>query len=377
MADCHLGSWRQPELSSLNIQHFQKAITLCLKEKVEFVLIAGDLFDSAYPSIDILKEAFREFRRLRETNIPVFIIAGSHDYSVSGKTFLDVLEKAGFCKNVARFEERNNTLLLHPTIYRNVALYGYPGKKSALEVAEIERIKLLDSPGLFTILMLHTTLRSVVPNPLVKSIDDSKLPPVNYLALGHLHINYCKNSKVYPGPIFPNNLSELEELQGGSFYLFNNGKIEKQKIQIKEVLVINYETFNTLNATDDILKILENTLVKDKIIIIKISGIIEQGKLSDINFARIEDYLKKRGAWTLLKNTSRLQLSQPGLELDTIDTEDIESQIIKKFESSSQGKFNKIIAPLIKVLQLEKIDEEKSSVFDERLLSETKKIIGL
>ena len=26
------------------------------------------------------------------------MIAGSHDYSVSGKTFLDVLEKGGFCE---------------------------------------------------------------------------------------------------------------------------------------------------------------------------------------------------------------------------------------------------------------------------------------
>ena len=33
--------------------------------------------------------------------MPCFIIAGSHDDSVSGKTFLDVLEKAGFAKNDA------------------------------------------------------------------------------------------------------------------------------------------------------------------------------------------------------------------------------------------------------------------------------------
>mgnify|MGYP001611354301 FL=1 len=91
MADCHLDGWRQPELNALNIQSFQQAVTICIKERVEFILIAGDLFDSAYPSIDSLKEAFKEFRRLKEANIPVFIISGSHDYSVSGKTFLDVL----------------------------------------------------------------------------------------------------------------------------------------------------------------------------------------------------------------------------------------------------------------------------------------------
>ena len=97
-SDCHLGSWRYPELQELNFQSFRKAVDTSIKEKVEFVLIAGDIFDSAYPPIEILKESFSEFRRLKEAGIPCFIIAGSHDYSASGKSFLDVLEKGGLKK---------------------------------------------------------------------------------------------------------------------------------------------------------------------------------------------------------------------------------------------------------------------------------------
>ena len=85
---------------------------------MNFVLIAGDLFDTAYPPIETLKRTFMEFRKLKEARIPCFIIAGSHDYSVSGKTFLDVLEKAGFCKNVAEFEEKDGKIILNPTIIR-------------------------------------------------------------------------------------------------------------------------------------------------------------------------------------------------------------------------------------------------------------------
>src|SRR3989344_4278040 len=93
IADCHLGSWKQQELQNLNLESFKSAVNTCIKEKVDFVLFAGDTFDSAYPPIEILKEAFSEFRKLKEAKIPCFIISGSHDYSVSGKTFLDVLEK--------------------------------------------------------------------------------------------------------------------------------------------------------------------------------------------------------------------------------------------------------------------------------------------
>jgi len=60
--------------------------------------------------------------------LPCFIIAGSHDFSVSGKTFLDVLEKAGFCKNIENFEENKEKIILNPTIYEGIAIYGYPGR---------------------------------------------------------------------------------------------------------------------------------------------------------------------------------------------------------------------------------------------------------
>jgi len=376
LADCHLDGWRQPELNALNILSFQKAISICIKEKVEFILIAGDLFDTSYPSIDILKIAFKEFKKLFDAKIPVFIIAGSHDYSVSGKTFLDVLEKAGFCKNVSNFEEHNDSIILQPTLHDNIAIYGYPGKKSGLEIDEIEKIKLQEAPGLFKILMLHTTIRSAVQNPKIKSVDDSKLPAVNYLALGHLHINFSKNEKVYSGPIFPNNLPELEDLQGGSFCIFNNGKIERREIKLKNILLIDYKTYNTLNAAEELLSLLQKENLRDKIIILRLSGIIEQGRTSDINFAKLDSYIKEQKAYLLIKNISKLSLQEPELQLDSINTEDIESQIIKKFEESNKSRFNYLINSLIKVLQIEKIDDEKSAIFEERLLSEAKKIIS-
>ena len=95
LGDCHLGGWNEQDIQELNLKSFQYAISKCINEKVNFILISGDLFDSPYPSIEILKEAFNEFRKVKEAKIPVYLIAGSHDYSVSGKTFLEVLEKGG------------------------------------------------------------------------------------------------------------------------------------------------------------------------------------------------------------------------------------------------------------------------------------------
>ena len=377
LGDCHLGGWKHPELKELNLKSFQYAIDKCIKYKVDFILITGDLFDSAYPSIEILKDSFFEFRKLREANIPVFLIAGSHDYSASGKSFLDVLEKAGFCKNTAAFIEKKDNIILEPTIFGNVALYGYPGKKSGLEIEEISKIKLQDSPGLFKILMLHTAIRSAVPNPMIEAVDDSKLPKVDYLALSHLHVNYSKEEKVYSGPIFPNNLQELEELKAGSFYIFDNGKITREEIKLKEVFIVSLEVKDALLATDTILQKLSKENVKDKIVILKISGSLEKGKTTDINFNKIESIARENGAYTLLKSTSKLHILESEIRFEQFSSDAIESEIIKKFELTNKNKFNSFILSLLKSLQVEKVEDERSMIFEERLISEINKVIGV
>ncbi len=375
LGDCHLGGWRHPELSDLNFRSFQKALEKCLDEQVDFILIAGDLFDSAYPSIEVIKETFNEFRKIKEANIPVFLIAGSHDYSVSGKTFLDVLEKAGFVKNVFKAEERDGQIILQPTIYKNVAIYGYPGRKSGLEVQDIERISIQDSPGLFRILMLHTTLRDAIGTLPIPAVNPENLPKVDYVALAHLHLKYEKENRVYCGPTFPNNAAELEDLKGGSFYIVNtSGKIERHEIHLKEVLKLDIEINNSLIGTEKIIKELDKEDLKDKILILKLKGILESGKISDIDFKKIEIYLREKEVYTFLKNTTKLQTTEPEIKIE-VQSEDIEKEIFSKFKEENPHKFNELIPQLFSILQMEKKEDEKSKVFEERLGSEFQKVI--
>ncbi|MCH7568563.1 MAG: metallophosphoesterase [Nanoarchaeota archaeon] len=378
MGDCHIGSWRQPQLMALNFQSFQVVVDRCIKEKVDFILIAGDFFDSAYPPIEVIKETFGEFRKLKNANIPVFFIAGSHDFSASGKTFLDVLEKAGFGTNVFRSEERDGRIILQPTIYKNIAIYGYPGKKSGMEVPEIEKIKLQDSPGLFKILMLHTAIRDAVGTLPIQAVDQEKLPEVDYTALAHLHIKYNKNRRVYCGPTFPNNSLELEELRGGSFYLIDTttGKIERQEIKLKEVIVIDLELTDAFIGTEKVIEELKKHILKDKIIILKLRGILERGKVSDINFNHIEEFTRTQEAYVLLRNTTKLQAPQTEISFE-LKSENIEEEIISKFREENPNKFNELIFQLISALQLEKKEDERTQIFEDRLLSEVRKIIKI
>jgi len=379
LGDCHLGSWRFPELQELNMQSFSKALDISIKEEVDMVLISGDLFDSAFPGIDILKQTFSQFRKLHEARIPCFIIAGSHDYSVSGKTFLDVLEHAGFCKNVAQYELKDDKIILQPVTHKGYAIYGYPGKKSGLEVHDLKKIQIQDSPGFFKILMLHTTIKQAIGSLPIESINLQELPKADYYALSHLHINFEKDNLVYSGPTFPNNFEELQELAYGQFYIIDyKDKVYKTKIplKLKETLPIKIEITNTLTATDEIIKKLEEYPLKDKIILIKFYGNISNGNISDINFDKIEQFAKTNGAFVFIKNTSKLIAETSKINVEIKDINKLEQEIIQGYLEHSPSKIKNKIPQIINSLSLEKNEGETNQIFGERIIKDLQKIIN-
>ncbi|MCK4997708.1 exonuclease SbcCD subunit D [Candidatus Pacearchaeota archaeon] len=388
LSDCHLGSWRQGELQDLNFKSFQVAVRNCVEEKVDFVLISGDLFDSAYPPIEILKESFAEFKKLHDAKIPVYLIAGSHDFSASGKTFLDVLEKAGFCKNVEDWEmQEDGRRKLKPTFHGDIAIYGYPGRKSGMEVEDLSSVY-FESMHQFTIFMIHTTIKDVVGTIPMESVEKEKLPLANYYAMGHIHqifdVQESNCRFVYPGPIFPNNFQELSDLQCGSFHMVEvNGpdiKTRSIKIPLKEVVTVNIVIDNGLTATQEIISELDKLNLRDKIVLLKLRGTLVQGKTGDIRFNEIEEFVLKKGVSVFLRNISALKLQELEFEMESFPTDNpqnIEKRIMDEYSKKNPADFNKYLSQLMMALSLEKNEDEKSIVYEDRLLSELKNILEL
>ncbi|MDP2947852.1 MAG: exonuclease SbcCD subunit D [Nanoarchaeota archaeon] len=386
LSDCHLGGWRQEELQKLNFDSFCKVLETCVNEKVDFILVSGDLFDSAYPPIEILKETFAQFKKLKENNIPVFLIAGSHDFSVSGKTFLDVLEKAGFCKNVGNSDVvSDDKIVLTPTFFKEVAIYGYPGKKSGMEIEDLKKT-CFQGVHPFTIFMIHTTIKDVIGTLPIEFIEKEKLPLANYYAMGHVHqvFESCQGPThfIYPGPTFPNNFQELADLKCGSFQIVeeNSGKIKYRNIKIllKDVVFLEIEIDNGPTATQLIISEIDKLNLADKIFLIKIKGTMKTGKTGDIHFNEIEDFVKKKGAYSFLRNISSVKM----IEADFIETsnenvENIEKKIIGEYAVRNPADFNKFLPQLMNALSTEKNEDEKSVIFEERLMSELKACLGL
>lgn len=387
LADCHLGGWRQEQLQKLNFQSFQEVIKFSIQEEANFILISGDLFDSAYPPIEILKETFAEFRKLNEANIPVFIIAGSHDFSASGKTFLDVLEKAGFCKNIEKSEvQEDGRIKLIPHMHNEIAIFGYSGKKSGMEIQDLQKTY-TDLINPFSIFMVHTTIKDVVGSIPMESIEKEKLPLANYYAFGHIHKRFetreANATHAYPGPTFPNNFQELADLKYGSFKLvtISDKGVETKTIEIKlkEVAYIEIKIENALTATEKIISELDKKNLNNKIVLLKLKGTLNQGKTGDINFSEIESFVDKKQAYVFLRNISSLKQEESEITLDESveNVEVLEEKIIQEYSEKNPADFNKYLPKLVDALSVEKNEDEKAIIFETRLLDELKKILEL
>lgn len=384
LADCHLGGWKIPEMESLSEETFKKAIDVCIQQKVDFMLIAGDFFDTALPSIDTLKLAALKLKELKESGIRCYVIAGSHDFSASGKTFLDVLENAGLCKNVSSKDEELSIIE-----EKDCIIAGVSGKKISLEQGMIKSLKIPElSSKKPKILMLHTTIAGTETNEMMKSIGASEIPAgFDYYALGHIHRPFRKEIDgrliVYPGPLYPNNFAELEELGSGGFVIatHENGRlnVERQDIIIRGIKAIETDAGGKSPeiVTSEILGSLRKEGIEGQIILLRVSGTLSRGKTSDVDFNEIKKECERRKAHAFLKNISKLESPEFKIDVkvEASSMEEIEKEVLSKNRHAAD--FDSLLPELLKGFDMEKMDGETAGVFEERVMDEISKILGI
>lgn len=392
IADCHIGSWRDPKINDTATKAFTKAIDLCIEKKVDFVVISGDLFNTALPSIYHLKQVTKKLKQLKDTEIPVYIVAGSHDFSASGKTMLDVLENAGLMINVAKGEEINNKINLNFTIDKKTGakITGMLGKKGMLEKVYYEALNkeaLEKEPG-YKIFLFHSLLSEFKPKDMEK-VDAhplSFLPKnFNYYAGGHPHFVFQTKEEgygiiAYPGPLFPNNFKELENLQKGGFYIVENDKPEWHPIIIHDVFPIQIDADHKTpeHIQKEIEEKVANQEFNNTIITLRIEGTLGSGKISDINFKSIVQTLYGKSAYDVLKNTFNLRTKEfEEIKVQAESVEEIEEKLIKEHLGQTKISLNEenLTKELIRVLAAEKQEGENQTTFEKRLREELNKVL--
>ena len=397
LADLHLGSWREKTLHDLNLKTFEIAIDKIIEEKFDFCLFAGDIFNSALPSLDLVEKVVKTLIKLKKSKIPLYVIGGSHDYSLSQKSFIDILETAQVFKDVGKYKKLDKEeieLKFTKDEKTGTILAGILGKKNGLDKNIYNNLnqKFIENNS-FSIFMFHTTLNDIKPDFLknIQTPVTSKYLPegFNYYAGGHVHSHIYKqlNEKSYlsyPGALFPNNFSELKrEIPSFNSCTFNN---KNKKLEIKREFIQTYKTKifsielnkeTPLKAKEKIEKTLFKENIKNKIVLLEIKGIID-GKISEIEISKITQKIYELGALQVLKNTFKLTTTKiKEISIDkNIPTKEIEKKLINQHSTSNnlnQKEIEKI--KNLFSLDLEKNIDETNSKFEQRINIAIKKTL--
>ncbi len=428
LADLHLGSWRNPKLRQLSSQTFTKAINSCIENKVDFIIFAGDIFNNALPSIDIVNFLAKTLQKLKIHNIPLYVIPGSHDFSPTNRSMIDVLESAGLLINVCKGKVNKETKLLELNYQTdpktNAKITGILGRRGMLDTIYYENLnreQLEQEPG-YKIFMFHTTLTELKPKHLemIDSAPATFLPKnQNYYAGGHIHhqtkveiTDY--GTMTYTGALFPNNFAELEKYSHGGFYIIDVKKEKKEQTtnqsnetnkttstnqpnqngqnnkatstytqnitfhdtKIKDHIHLNISATN--KTPDDIKSEIQNHFqdkdIKDKIITIRTSGRLKSGKSIDLDWTNIFKDLEEKGAFVILKNDIKV-LGEEYTEILQANSQETPANIEESLIKEHLGQFNtfktktelKLIQDLLNTLHTNKNEGEKNYDFETRI----------
>jgi len=395
IADCHIGSWREPKLRESSTTAFVNAIEKCMEESVDFVLISGDLFNTSLPPVDNLRIVVKKLKELKDSCIPVYIVAGSHDFSTTGKTMLDVLEEAGLVVNAAKGKPDGERLYLNFTTdpKTGAKIAGMIGKKGGLEKDYYESLARdnLEKEEGYKIFMFHTALTELKPKELEKmdSAPVSLLPKgFDYYAGGHVHIVDHKSLEgykniVYPGPLFPNSFSEVEKLGNGGFYIVENGEPRYEPVVIHQTVSLKIDCKN--RNPEEVEKEIDNE-IKGKeflntIVTLRLFGQLKTGLPSDINFKEIFRKFYGKGAFFVMKNTNKLTSRDfEEVKVETGSVDEIEERLINE-NAGQSGAFDaekekKLIKELMITLSAEKGEGENTADFEKRVKKEADSILN-
>ena len=398
LADCHIGSWRDPKLKDISTEAFIKAIDKCIEEKVDFILIAGDLFNTSLPRLDNLKTVVTVFKNLKDRNIPVYIVPGSHDFSPSGRTMLDVLEEAGLFINVVKGKVIENKLKLNFTIDKKTGakITGLLGKRGSLERGYYESLltENLEKEDGYKIFIFHSGIDEIKPKEMQNIISQplSLLPKnFDYYAGGHMHI--VQKTKIegygtiaYPGPLFPNSFAELEKLERGGFYIVEENDLRWEPIQIYNIhkIIINCNHKTPEQAEQEINEEIKDKEFNNTIVLIRLFGSLLSGKPTDINFKDVFEKLYEKAAYFVMKNTNALTTQEfEEIKIDIKSVEDAEEKLIKEHlgqitvKNLTANKEAEITKELMNILSQEKAEGMTKPDFEKKLRDETSKILDI
>ena len=307
-SDWHLGYlWGDPKLEIDSFTHLSEAFTIMKEEKIDLILVSGDLFDKQTPTPEVFFEAINLLNKVKIENklnlkigdqilkIPMIGIPGNHEYrGKEYKSTIELLEVMGFIK------------YLHGDLFtiNNISVFGLSGipDKYALEV--LKKWNPTPTPNNYNILLIHQSFKEFLPFDDDNILTLANLPSgFDLIVNGHLHWKALEKLEqggtfIMPGSTIATQNKKLESDTPKGFYILDTETKELRFSELKETRPVIYIdlSFKKSNPKDieakvneELEKIKLKEHKKDPFVRIRIKGDLESGLFSkDVDLKKFE-----------------------------------------------------------------------------------------
>ena len=319
ISDTHLGlqQYGLEEREQDIYDSFNQTIDISIKDHVDFVIFAGDIFHTPNPSGTAILQMANALKKLKENSIDSFFILGEHDISRMRATPVPyVYHNLQFSKYVGSGK---------PVYHKDVMIAGFDKiRKNELQPFE-EKFREIDilakQHNGHKILVLHQGITEV--NQFAAELNSSDLPKnFTYYAMGHLHDKSVKQFEqlggtlAYPGSTEMTTSEGIKETEKGFFEV----DISSQEAKPNWIKLDTRPQFSTKIESEDldaaISAILEKISAFDKKPIVEIK-IIGKDIERDVAQAKISQIIPKTlyCSWKMLQSedASLVLLNRPAL----------------------------------------------------------------
>jgi DNA repair exonuclease SbcCD nuclease subunit len=341
MADVHLGA-RHDDLGPAAAAQrerqfgaFKRAIDLALTERIEIVLICGDLFDSNSQPRRSVERAAAELARLVERHIPVVLIPGTHDCYDQGSIYrvFDLPQMAGAApgSNAVVVLTDKRPRVEYPNLELTIHGFVFPQKRApASPLAGYTATRHngdADSTQTWQVGMIHGSMAmpgKFDQDEVIFTEQEVATSGLNYLALGHWHSHRKglagKTTWAYPGAPEPVALDQdgagqvlivdLDVRSGQSVVVVTARQVGRTKFEKLEL------DAGTIASQAELERILRARGDADKVLDLRLVGVKPDSL--DLNVDELERQLD--GAFMRLRIRDSSAVSLPDAPLPPADT---------------------------------------------------------
>ncbi|MCW2834679.1 MAG: Exodeoxyribonuclease subunit [Nocardioides sp.] len=238
-SDWHLGrSFHREGLLGHQSAFMDHLLDVVASEKVDVVVVAGDIYDRALPQVDAVRVADETLARLASSRAAVVVSSGNHDSAQRLGFGSRLIDAAGvFLRTDARgvgtpvlLGDEHGEVAFHALPYLDPTAmmepWSLPVRSHEVVLTEaMRRVRAdLDTrPGVRSVVLAHAFVAGAAPSESerdisvggVSRVPTSTFDDIDYVALGHLHGAHTLDERIrYSGSPLAYSFGEADHVKG-------------------------------------------------------------------------------------------------------------------------------------------------------------------